>query len=89
MEEYKRLKSVIGKIGKTNLGKGGADMANLSRNPGQIAGKLGKAIDPKMLQQMGGMGNIMNMMKEMGKMDGFGDMMKQMTKGIGGGSGKR
>jgi len=33
MEEYKRLKGVIGKIGKTNLGKGGSDIQNLMRNP--------------------------------------------------------
>jgi len=37
---------------------------------------MGKALDPKMLNQMGGMGNVMNMMKEMSKMEGFGDMMK-------------
>jgi len=42
---------------------------------------MGKALDPKMMAQMGGMGNIMNMMKEMSKMDGFGDIMKQMQKG--------
>jgi len=34
MEEYKRLKAVIGNIGKTNLGKGGSDMRNLMNNPG-------------------------------------------------------
>lgn len=32
IEEYKRLSKVIGKLGKTNLGKGN-DMANLARNP--------------------------------------------------------
>jgi len=31
--------------------------------------KLSNAIDPKILKQMGGMGNIMNMMKEMGGME--------------------
>lgn len=32
---------------------------------------MGKAIDPKLLKQMGGMGNLMNMMKEMGNMEGM------------------
>ena len=39
-------------------------------------GKMKNAIDPKMLQQLGGMGNIMTMMKEMGKMDGMEGLMK-------------
>ena len=30
-------------------------------NPNMLKEKLGKAFDPKMLQQLGGMGNIMNM----------------------------
>ena len=36
---------------------------------------MGNAMDPKMLQQMGGMGNIMNMVKQMGGMEGMQDMM--------------
>lgn len=43
-----------------------------------------KALDPKMMQQLGGMGNVMEMMKQMGKMEGLGDMMKMMG-GLGGG----
>ncbi len=45
--------------------------------------KMQKVVDPKMLQQLGGMGNIMSMMKEMGKMEGMGEMMKQFS-GMGG-----
>lgn len=44
---------------------------------------MSKAIDPKLLQQMGGMGNLMNMMKEMGNMEGMQDMMQQMMGGGG------
>lgn len=32
-------------------------------NPNMLKEKLGKAFDPRMLQQLGGMGNIMNMVK--------------------------
>lgn len=41
-----------------------------------------QAMDPRMLQQMGGAGNVMNMMKEMSNMD-MGDMQKMMG-GMGG-----
>lgn len=42
--------------------------------------KLQNVVDPKMAQQLGGMGNIMSMMKEMGKMEGMGEMMKAFGK---------
>jgi len=35
--------------------------------------QLSRAMDPRMLAQMGGAGNVMNMMKEMAKME-LGDM---------------
>lgn len=73
---------MFGKLGKTNLAKAGGDMTGLMRNPGQIQSKMGQALDPNMIKNMGGMGNIMNMMKEMSKMDGLGDLMK----GLGGGN---
>jgi hypothetical protein len=38
-------------------------------NPNMLKEKLGKAFDPRMLQQLGGMGNIMNMVKR--RMKGF------------------
>ena len=82
MEEHKRLGKIVEKMGKMGLGKGN-DMLNLARNPGQMMNKMQKVVDPKMLQQLGGMGNIMSMMKEMGKMEGMGDMMKQFS-GMGG-----
>lgn len=36
---------------------------------------MGNVLDPAMLKQMGGMGNIMNMVKEMGNMEGMQEMM--------------
>ena len=79
IEEWKRLGKVVEKMGKANFGKNN-DISNLARNPNQMMKKMQNMVDPKMVQQMGGMGNIMNMMKEMGKMDGMGDMMKAFGK---------
>jgi len=77
LEEYKRLKTMIEKMGKSKLAKGN-DLANLARNPGQVMGKLKNIVDPRMLQQLGGMDNLMNMMKEVGKMEGMGDMANML-----------
>ena len=79
IEEHKRLAKIVGKMGKMNLGQGN-DLMSMKRHPGQMMKKMQNVVDPKMLQQLGGMGNIMNMMKEMGKMEGMGDLMKQFKK---------
>ena len=63
LEEHKKLKGLISKVGATNLGKGGDK--NMMRNPNQFMGKLQSMLDPKMMAQLGGAGNLMNMMKEM------------------------
>jgi signal recognition particle subunit SRP54 len=68
LEEHKKLNGLISKVGTTNLGKGG-DKNNIMRNPNQFMGKLQSKLDPKMMAQLGGAGNLMNfqmnMMKEM------------------------
>jgi len=75
LEEYKRMEKMVGKMGKSGLfGKGG-DMSQLMRNPGQVMQKMQSAMDPRMLQQMGGAQNMMKMMKEFGKMENMGGMM--------------
>ena len=56
------------------------DKVNLARNPNQIMGKLQSMIDPRMMAQLGGAGNIMNMMKEMSN----NPQMQEMLKGMGG-----
>merc|ERR1719264_84561 len=77
LDEYKRMEKMVGKMGKSGLfGKGG-DLTQLQRNPGQVMQKMQSAMDPKMLQHMGG---ARKMMKEFGNMDaggmgGMGDMM--------------
>ncbi len=48
-----------------NLSKAMSDPKALMRNPGPLMGKLQQAIDPKIMAQLGGTGNLMNMMKEM------------------------
>merc|ERR1711862_644110 len=69
LEEYKRMEKMVGKMGKSGLfGKGG-DLTNLGGNPGQVMQKMQSAMDPRMLQQMGGAQNMMKMMKELGKME--------------------
>lgn len=65
LEEHKKLKNLIGKVGPMNIGKNMNDPKALMRNPNQLMGKLQSAIDPKIMAQLGGAGNLMNMMKEM------------------------
>merc|ERR1711972_1220739 len=75
LDEYKRMEKMVGKMGKSGLfGKGG-DMTQLGRNPAQVMQKMQSAMDPRMLQQMGGAQNMMKMMKEFGKMENMGGMM--------------
>lgn len=70
MVEHKRFAKMIGKMGKMG-GKGGKglDMAQMQRNPQAMLKNLQGAMDPRMLQQMGGQQGMMNMMKQMGNMD--------------------
>merc|ERR1719321_2206303 len=69
---------MVGKMGKSGLfGKGG-DLTQLQRNPGQVMQKMQSAMDPRMLQQMGGAQNMMKMMKEFGKMENMGGMLDGM-----------
>ena len=77
LEEHKKLKNLIGKVGQTNLGKSNDAML---RNPNQFLGKLQSMIDPKMMAQLGGAGNLMNMMKEMST----NPEMQKMMGGMGG-----
>merc|ERR1712190_233527 len=80
LDEYKRMEKMVGKMGKSGLfGKGG-DMTQLGRNPAAVMQKMQSAMDPRMLQQMGGAQNMMKMMKEFGKMENMGGMME----GLGG-----
>ena len=80
LEEHKKLKKLIGTVGKTNLGP---DKVNMQRNPHQVMSKIQQMMTPQMMQQLGGAGNIMNMMKEMSNNPQMEEMMKSMG-GMGG-----
>mmetsp|Transcript_26547 Transcript_26547/g.81610 ORF Transcript_26547/g.81610 Transcript_26547/m.81610 type:complete len:496 (-) Transcript_26547:737-2224(-) len=71
---HRQFEKVVAKMGKSGLMKGGdAHMAKqMQRNPNNVMQQLHKAMDPRMLQQMGGAQNVMNMMKEMSKLDAAG-----------------
>ena len=84
LEEHKKLKTLIGKVGSTSLGKGKTDPKAMLNNPNQLMGQLSKMIDPKMMAQLGGAGNIMNMMKEMNSNPEMQKMMNGMGGDLGG-----
>ena len=88
---HRQFEKMVSKMGKTGLMKG-SDQAmarNMARNPNAMMQQLSRCMDPRMLAQMGGAGNMMNMMKQMGNMD-MGEIMKQMGKaGMGGKKGRR
>merc|ERR1711981_1230859 len=44
----------------------------MERNPNQVLQQLHKTMDPRMLQQMGGAQNLMNMMKQMSELEAKG-----------------
>ncbi len=72
--DYKKMSKMVEKMGKAGLGKV-ADMQNMMRNPGQMMKRMQNMMDPKMLKQIGGPQNLMNMMHEFGKMDNMEELM--------------
>ena len=46
LDEFKRIKTVVDKLGKVNFGKGGNDMSQFTRNPGQLINKMKGLLDP-------------------------------------------
>jgi signal recognition particle subunit SRP54 len=69
LDEYNKFAKMVEKMGP--LTKGNKDMSQLTRNPGQMASKLGSIVPQNILNQLGGAGNLMNMMKEMGSLEGL------------------
>ena len=61
----------------------------MMRNPGQVMGKLKNVVDPRMLKQIGGPQNLMNIVKEMGNMENMDEMMGMMGGAGGGGGGAK
>jgi signal recognition particle subunit SRP54 len=85
VQMHKQFEKMVGRMGKSGLMKGGeANFAKqAARNPKAVMQQLQKAMDPRMMAQLGGAGNMMNMMKQMAGMD-----MSQMASMLGGGGGR-
>lgn len=85
LKNHKQMEKMVGKIGKSKLMKGGDSQLaqQIQRNPNSVMQQLQRSMDPRMLQQIGGAGTVMNMMKEMGGMD-MGEMQKMMSGAAGG-----
>lgn len=79
LQYHKQFEKMVGKMGKSGLSDPSVAQ-KLQRNPQALMQQLQRSMDPRMLQQMGGAQNMMNMMKQMGNMDE--GMLKNM--GLGG-----
>mmetsp|Transcript_18451 Transcript_18451/g.40769 ORF Transcript_18451/g.40769 Transcript_18451/m.40769 type:complete len:302 (+) Transcript_18451:798-1703(+) len=63
--EHHRFEKMVRGMGKAGLmGKQG-ELTNMVRNPNQVMQKIQQCVDPRMLQQLGGAHNMLNVMKEM------------------------
>jgi signal recognition particle subunit SRP54 len=73
IQTCKQFEKMIGKLGKTGLLKNdGAMQQQMARDPARAMRNLAGSMDPRMLQQMGGMENMQKMMKSMSGMGGPG-----------------
>ena len=79
VQEFKKIKTTIEKLGKAGIGNPG-NMSEIMRNPSAMMSKLGKVVDPRIMQQMGGPQNMMNMVKEFSKMEGMDEIRKVSKK---------
>ncbi|KAK2196779.1 bifunctional Signal recognition particle [Babesia duncani] len=78
MDQYKLLQKMVGNMGRVGLNKE-STMQNMMRNPQQMLSRMQNAIDPRLLNQMGGAGNLLRMMKDF-QGEGMGNMFRQMTR---------
>lgn len=64
---HKQFSGVVSRVGKSGLMKGGDGALNkqMARNPNAVMQQLSKAMDPRMMQQMGGPQGMMRMMQQM------------------------
>ena len=73
--EHKRFSKMVERMGK--MSQSMEDPNIMKRDPKKLMNQLQNSIDPGMLKQMGGMGNIMNMVNQMQNGD-MGDMRAMM-----------
>ncbi|KAA8494173.1 Signal recognition particle 54 kDa protein [Porphyridium purpureum] len=63
--EHKRFRQVVERMGKMKALKGG-NMNEMSKTmPANLSAQLSKAMDPRMLKQMGGAAGMQNMLKQL------------------------
>lgn len=102
LKTYAQFSQMFKKMGPMMMKGGDAGMQKqMARNPGGVMSQLQKAMDPRVLQQMGGAKGMMDMMKAMGGggmgggpgggmgggMGGLANMLQGMMGGGGGGGG--
>ncbi|KAF8819635.1 signal recognition particle SRP54 protein [Cardiosporidium cionae] len=86
LEQHKQFQKMVGGLGKMGLSNE-ASMQHMMRNPQQMMSRMQHMFDPKVMKQIGGAGNLMNLMKELNHMDGASgiqNMMQQMSMGTSG-----
>lgn len=85
LRTHRQFEQVVRRMGKSSLMKGSDEQLaqKMKRNPRQVMGQLQKAMDPRMLAQMGGAQNVMQLMQEMGNMNGLDPSMMNKLKGLG------
>lgn len=87
LSQYTKFAAVVKKMGGIKgLFKGGDMTKNV--NPTQMAKlnqQMAKMIDPRMLQQMGGMSGLQNMMRQLGGIGGQGGGLGNLMNTFGGG----
>jgi signal recognition particle subunit SRP54 len=88
LKTYAQFSQMFKKMGPMMMKGGDAGMQKqMARNPGGVMSQLQKAMDPRVLQQMGGAKGMMDMMKAMGGGGGPGGGMgglANMLQGMGG-----
>ncbi|CDJ37917.1 signal recognition particle 54 kDa protein, putative [Eimeria tenella] len=79
LEQHKQFSKMVAKMGRAGLTKE-SSLQSLARNPSQLLQKMQTAVDPRLLKQIGGPGNIVNILKEFqsGEMGDMQEMMKQL-----------
>lgn len=66
VEDHKRFQHMVKGLSGLKMDNP-KDMQKMMQNPQNVMKTLQGAMDPKMLQSMGGMGNVMDIMKQMGQ----------------------
>ncbi|PFH34258.1 signal recognition particle SRP54 protein [Besnoitia besnoiti] len=85
LDQHKQFSKMVGKMGKIGLTKE-SSLQNLMRNPQQMMNKVQSMLDPRILRQMGGAGNMVNLIRELQSKEGMEEMQEAMRQmGMGGG----